>query len=58
MFTGQETRGLSANDMLKTVGRQVKGMCAEGQHGNVAHAIKHNHPDNDHNFLKSTDKHC
>jgi len=46
--------------MLKVAGRQVKGICAEGQHGNVAQAIKHNHPhgDNDHNFLKSADKYC
>ena len=59
-FTGQETLRLSANDMLKVAGRQVKGICAEGQHGNVAQAIKHNHPhgDNDHNFLKSADKYC
>ena len=38
-FTDQETLGLSANDMLKVAGRQVKGMCAEGQHSNVAQAV-------------------
>ena len=46
-FTGPETQGLSADDMLKVAGRVVKGMCAEGQHGNVAQAIKHNHPHGD-----------
>ena len=54
MFTGQETLGLSANDIIKVC------MCAEGQHGNVAQAIKHNHPhgDNAHNFFKSAAKYC
>ena len=53
-FTGQETLRLSANDIIKVC------MCAEGQHGNVAQAIKHNHPhgDNAHNFLKSAAKYC
>ena len=46
--------------MLKVAGRVVKGMCAEGQHSNVAQAIKHNcpHGDNKNNFLKSAAKYC
>jgi len=60
MITGQETLGISANDMVKVAGRVVKGMCAEGQHSNVAQAIKHNYPhgDNKNKFLKSAAKYC
>jgi len=53
-FEGQVTLRVSINDMLKVANRVVKGMCAEGQHGNVAQAIKHNYPlgDNVHKQLE------
>jgi len=46
--------------MLKVAGRVVKGMCAEGQQGNIAQVINHNHPhsDNKNNFLKGKVKYC
>jgi len=59
-FTGQESLGLFADDMLQVAGREVKGICAKGQYGNVAQAIKKNHPHgvNKHNFLVSAVKYC
>jgi len=59
-FTGQESLGLSVDDMLQVAGREVKGICAKGQYGNVAQAIKNNHRHgvNEHNFFVSAVKYC
>jgi len=59
-FTGQESLGLSADDMLLIAGTEVKGICAKGQYGNVAKAIKNHHPHgvNEHNFHVSAVKYC
>jgi len=59
-FTGQESLGLSTDDMLLIAGS--KGICAKGQYGNVPQAIKKNHPlshgVNEHNCLVNAVKYC
>ena len=59
-FTGQESLGVSADDMLQVAGTEVRGICVKGQYGNVAQAIKNNHPHgvNEHNLLVSAVKYC
>jgi len=46
--------------MLQVAGIEVQGICAKGQYGNVAQAIKNNHPHgvNEHNFLVSAVQYC